>query len=220
VNELSSRLIQQDVREVSISQTDDVTDHGGCRDASSVVESHGEPRHRILVTFGEVVSEDGLELLLERGEFVLHRVRTRTIGSLGERFHGGDEVVAADVLGSISRYEKEQYQRQQISPPSNRHLEKRREERRKTKRRENSPRMSPLEPCTECSGVSDELDDSGLGRERKDLVGSDGERARSSLGIVSKECVDDFEELLHDGVLTHVVLVLVLGIGKETERTR
>ena len=103
MNQLSSSLIQQDVREVSISQTDDVSDHGGCRDASSVVEPHGEPRHRILVSFGEVVSEDGLELLLEGGEFVLQRVGTRAIGSFRERSHRGGEVVAADVLRSIPR---------------------------------------------------------------------------------------------------------------------
>jgi hypothetical protein len=56
VNDLATSVIYQDIRDVPIPKTQTVSDNRCRRNASRIVQTHGEPRYRCLVLFGEVMS--------------------------------------------------------------------------------------------------------------------------------------------------------------------
>lgn len=95
-------LIEQDVAEMAIPESHDVSDDARDGDRPRVVKSHCEPGHGVLVALGEVVAEDGVELLLERDEFGAHLVGRPSVRSVGEGLHAGDKVGGGDVFGVVS----------------------------------------------------------------------------------------------------------------------
>jgi len=63
VNEFSCRFVDEDIGDVTVSESENVTDHRGCCDTPRVVESHLEPKRRYLLSFPEEVAHDRRHLL-------------------------------------------------------------------------------------------------------------------------------------------------------------
>lgn len=67
VNQLSGHLVDENIRTVSIPDTEYMTNNTSHSYTSSIVQSHREPRHWLAMLFGKVVPHDRLELLHELG---------------------------------------------------------------------------------------------------------------------------------------------------------
>jgi hypothetical protein len=83
VHQFASRMVDQNIRTVSITYTNDVADDVRNCQASAVCKSHGEPGQRLLFSFGEKMSHDGMEplaIVLENGDEFL--VSPRVFGVL------------------------------------------------------------------------------------------------------------------------------------------
>lgn len=75
--------------------------------------------------------------------------------------------------------------------------------------------VKAAQAVSEGRGVSGELDQAVATLEGDDLVGADVELATTTAFVSAEEVVDEGEELLHDGVLTDVVVALHLYRGRD-----
>jgi hypothetical protein len=203
VDEFAFRLVDEDVRDMAVSETGDVTRHRVDGDAARVVEPHVEPQRGNLVLLPEEVAKERRESLHDLGKD-LALVPVAVFGTTAVGTLDLAESLASflRLAGShlSARTEYSQFQ----------------EERKREKEEEVNVLVKTAQAASERSGVGGELDQSVASLKGDDLVRSNVKLATTTAFIAFEEIVDEGEELLHDGVLTNVVLALELQEEKES----